>query len=180
MEKTFENGEYYAPGEKVLYYFSVTKILPMVIIFTILGLVFDILQSLLNLNKIVNISTSFFVVFGIIFCIFAFIIAWIKYKSIQFMFDEFAFHIKKGFFSKSEISIPFRQIQYINHSQTFNQKMLGIMNVVIETAGEDSDHGGIKDEGLLPILDTEIALSVEKELLRRSNISAGQVNKVSS
>lgn len=167
MEQKFENGEYYAPGKKVLYYFSVTKILPIIIIFSILILGLDIL----NIKQITKISPLILIVLGILSCLIAFLVAWIKYKSVQFMFDEFAFHIKKGFLSKSEISIPFRQIQYINHTQSFNDKMLGVMNITIETAGDD-DIGSIeKSEGVLPILETDIALAIEKELLKRSNIN---------
>ena len=73
--------------------------------------------------------------------------------------------------SKSEISIPYRQIQYINHTQSFNDKMLGVMNVTIETAGDD-DVGNIeKNEGVLPILEKNIALAIENELLKRSNVN---------
>ena len=167
MEQKFENGEYYAPGKKVLYYFCVTKILPIIIIFSILTLGLDIL----NIKQITKISPLILIVLGILSCLIAFIVALIKYKSVQFMFDEFAFHIKKGFLSKSEISIPFRQIQYINHTQSFNDKMLGVMNITIETAGDD-DIGSIeKSEGVLPILETDIALAIENELLKRSNIN---------
>lgn len=170
MEQTFENGEYYAPGKKVLYYFSVNKILPVVIFFVILGMCLDILNTFLKTKGINGISQFFVIVLGIIACLIAFLIAWIKYKSVQFMFDEFSFHIKKGFLSKSEISIPYRQIQYINHTQSFNDKMLGVMNVMIETAGDDDSTDAIKNEGALPILDTKIALAIEKELLKRSSV----------
>jgi uncharacterized membrane protein YdbT with pleckstrin-like domain len=171
MEQSFEDGVYYAPGKKVLYYFSITRILPVIIIFIILSLSIDILNSFVNLEEIVNISTLFLFVIGLLCSVIAFISAYIKYKSVEFMFDEFAFSIRKGFLSKSEISIPYRQVQFINHSQSFNDKILGVMNVIVETAGDD-DSSGIKNkEGVLPILDSDIALSVEKELLRRSNVS---------
>ena len=171
MEQTFEDGKYYASGKKVLYYFSVRKILPVVIVFIILSIGLDILNSFLKTNGINNISQFFVIALGIISCLIAFLIAWVKYKNVQFMFDEFSFHIKKGFLSKSEISIPYRQIQYINHSQSLNDKMLGVMKIIIETAGDDDSRDSLKNEGVLPILETNIALSIEKELLKRSNIN---------
>ena len=47
--------------------------------------------------------------------------------------------------------------------------MLGIMNIVIETAGESDSKDRTNNDSVLPILDSKIALSVETELLRRSN-----------
>ena len=172
MEKTFENGVYYAPGKKVFTYFISSNILPIVIVFVVLDLGLDFLNNFLSSKKITNINSSYLIILGIIACVVAFLIAWIKYKSVEFMFDEFAFSIRKGFFAKSEISIPYRQIQFINHKQNFNEKMLGVMNVVVETAGEDESASNKKEEGILPILDTDIALSLEKELLRRSSATS--------
>ncbi len=169
MEKTFENGVYYKPGKKVFFYFSSKKILPIFIIFIILDIGLDFLNRFLISKKITSVNSLYLLIAGIIACFIASLVARVKYNNVQFMFDEFAFYIKKGFLSKSEISIPYRQIQFINHTQSFSEKMLGVMNVVVETAGEDETTGGKKSEGILPILDTEVALSIEKELLHRSN-----------
>ncbi|MEI7765156.1 MAG: PH domain-containing protein [bacterium] len=168
MEITFENGVYYAPGKRVLYYYSVNRLFPTVAVFIILEVILSFLKS----KNLFILNSSYLIIVGIVFCAIAFLVAWVEYKSVQFMFDEFAFHIKKGFLSKSENAIPYRQIQFINHSQNINQKMLGMMNVVIETAGESDTKNGLGDEGKLPILDAMIALSIEKELLKRSNINS--------
>ena len=169
MEKIFENGVYYTPGKKVLYYFSVNRILPIVFVFIILEIGLNLLNGYFNLKQIKGTISLILVIAGILSFIVAFLTALINYKSVQFMFDEFAFRIKKGFLSKSEIAIPYRQIQSINHSQSFNQKMLGIMNIEIETAGESDSNNHNNSDSILPILDAKIALSVETELLRRSN-----------
>ena len=175
MEQSFENGAYYTPGKKVLYYFSVNRILPIVFVFIILEVGLNFLSGFFNLKQIVGVSSSVLIIIAIICCIVAFLTALINYKSVQFMFDEFAFRIKKGFLSKSEVAIPYRQIQSINHSQSFNQKMLGIMNIEIETAGESDSNNHNNDDSILPILDAKIALSVETELLKRS--STNSINK---
>lgn len=177
MEQIFKDGVYYSPGRRVLYYFSVNRILPIVLVVVIVKIGLLFILGLVGLKQIIGASSTFLIIFGLLFCLIAFISAWIKYKSVQFMFDEFAFHIKKGFLNKSEIAIPYRQIQYINHSQSFNQKMLGIMNIIIETAGEDESRKGINNEGSLPILDSKIALSIEQELLRRSNVIPNATNR---
>ena len=178
MEQIFEPGVYYNPGKKVLYYFSVNRILAVILFSIVLELGFSFLTNFLNLKQFTSIGSWIIFIVGIIFCIGAFVTAFIKYKSVEFMFNDFAFSIRKGFFSKSEISIPYRQIQYINHSQSFNDKILGVMKIVVETAGDDDSSGGKNnEEGMLPILDAKIALSLEKELLKRSNISSN-LNKI--
>ena len=176
MEQTFENGVYYAPGKKVLYYFSVNRILPIIVIFIILKIGFLFLVGTAGLKQILSTTSFFLIIFVLLYCLIAFISVWVKYKSTQFMFDEFAFHIKKGFLSKSEIVIPYRQIQSINHAQSLRKKMLGIMNIVIETAGEDDSRGDVNSKGVLPILETDIAMAIEKELLKRSNTNSSVIN----
>ena len=176
MEKSFENGVYYSPGKRVLYYFSFTKLLPVVFIFIILEIALPFFNNFVNSQQAVNLSflsinSGLLTLVGIIVCLIALMIAWVKYKSVQFMFDEFAFHIKKGFLSKSEIAIPYRQIQNISHSQSLSNKMMGIMNIVIETAGEDEPENKVDGDGILPVLDAKIALSIEQELLSKPNLN---------
>jgi hypothetical protein len=47
--------------------------------------------------------------------------------------------------------------------------MLGIAHVIIETAGTDESESNAKSEGVLPILDSKLAISLEKELLQRAS-----------
>ncbi|MFA6397750.1 MAG: PH domain-containing protein [Candidatus Paceibacterota bacterium] len=178
MEKTFENGKYYTSGKKVLTYFCVNSILPIIIGFIIIYFGLDYLQKLIDLSKVLYISKIVIIITGIVCCIIAFFVALIKYESIKFMFDSFAFHIRKGFLTKSEISIPFKQIQSIRHSQSLNQKIIGIMNIVVETAVDNEFQGGASSKGFLPTLDSKIALAIEKELLSRSNPGATNSNLV--
>ena len=84
------------------------------------------------------------------------------------MFDEFAFHIERGLMSKNSIAIPFRQVQNVNHEQSFSEKMWGVARVVVETAGTD-DVKNSHSDGLLPLLDVDTAQMLEQELLRRSS-----------
>ena len=85
------------------------------------------------------------------------------------MLDEFSFHVQRGILSKSDIAIPYKQIQNVNREQNFNEKMLGIAHVVIETAGTDDSESNAKSEGVLPILNSALATSLEKELLKRTS-----------
>jgi putative membrane protein len=109
------------------------------------------------------------IISGILLCLVVFFAGWIKYKSVKFMFDEFSFHVEKGIFSKSEIAIPFKQIQNVNHTQSLSEKMWGVAHIAIETAGTDESNSNARSEGTLPVLDTALAVSLENELLKRGS-----------
>ncbi len=162
MDQTFENGKYYSPGRKVLLYFVSTKLLSVIILFVIIGLGGSFFQGFDSLLPAV-------IIIGILACCAVFSIAWLKYKSVKFMLDEFSFHVQKGIFSKSDIAIPYKQIQNVNHEQSFNEKMLGIARIIIETAGTDESQSNAKSEGVLPVLDSTLAIALEKELLQRTS-----------
>jgi putative membrane protein len=161
MDQSFENGVYYSPGKRVFRYFVLAKLLFVIILFIVLGIGASFLQGFGAILPVVIIA-------GILLCGIVFIIGWVKYKSVKFMFDEFSFHVEKGIFSKSEIAIPYRQIQDVNHEQSFSEKMWGIARIAIQSAGTDESGSNAKSEGILPVLDTALAISLEKELLQRA------------
>lgn len=162
MDQNFQNGIYYSPGKKVLLYFALTKLLLIIILFGILGVGVSFLQGFSSLLPILILA-------GVLVCIIVFVIAWIKYKSVKFMFDEFSFHVARGIFSKSEIAIPYKQIQNVNHEQSVSEKMWGVAHIAIETAGTDESNSNARSEAILPVLDATLALSLEKELLQRGS-----------
>jgi putative membrane protein len=176
----FQNGLQYKPGGKVLVYFIVSRLVPIVVVLFILGIALSFLQSLVlaspslihllpfHASQITKTGLPALIVFGIVAILFIVIGAWIEYASVKFMFDDFAFHIEHGLISKSEIAIPFRQIQNVSHQQTLGEKMWGIVRVIVETAGTD-DMRNARSGGVLPVLDADLAFALEQELLRRSS-----------
>jgi uncharacterized membrane protein YdbT with pleckstrin-like domain len=161
MDQTFQNGVYYSPGKQVLFYFVFAKLISIVIVFAIIG--FGI--SFLHVSSAIILIM---IAAGIASCGIAFLIGWMKYKNVMFMLDEFSFHVRKGILSKSEIAIPYKQIQNVNYAQSFNEKMWGIAHVTIETAGTDESASAAKSEGILPVLSTPLAVSLENQLLQKA------------
>lgn len=161
MEQTFDNGVYYSPGKKVLLSFTLNKIALAVILFAVIGYGISFLH--------INMALSVVVVVGIIVCAIIFLREWMKYKSVTFMLDEVSFHVRKGLFSKSEIAIPYTQVQNVNYEQSFNEKMWGIANITIQTAGTDESGNGAKSDGVLPVLDANLASALEKQLLQKTS-----------
>lgn len=155
---------YYTPGKKVLTYFSSRRVMPVVAVFVLLGFGVHFLEKFST--RIASKGMLIVIIAGIISCIIAFVTAYMKYKSVQFMFDEFAFHVQKGIIAKSDMAIPYRQIKNVKNSQSLNEKMYGLMHVAVETVGADADRSNVED--MLPVMDAGLALALEKELLART------------
>jgi membrane protein YdbS with pleckstrin-like domain len=180
LMQQFQNGLYYKPGSKVLTYLLAQALVPVVIVDVLLVLAIIFIQNSVavspTLTSMLPFSPSLIthyglpivIVGGVVIALIGGITAWTNYASVRFMFDEFAFHIERGLVSRSAIAIPFKQIQNVSHEQSMNEKMLGIVRVVIETAGTN-DVASAKSDGLLPLLDIATAQMLETELLRRSS-----------
>ncbi len=180
MQPTFENGLYYKPGKKVLIYFITTRFIPVVIACGIIAVAISFLEKFIvnspqlagyipfDPKLISSYGVPGLVTFGVLVLLFIVLTSYIQYSSVTFMFDEFAFHVSSGLISKSEIAMPYRQIQTVNHAQSFNEKTWGITRVIVETAGTNDAHSA-KSWGDLPILDTATAAALEQELLRRAS-----------
>lgn len=114
------------------------------------------------------ISTFITVIFlaSIAFLLGGIILAWIKYSSYTFNLNEFAISIKRGFFNKKEISIPYRQIQNVNLEQSFTNRIMGICKLIIQTAGNDENKE--EAEGMFEIIDLNIAKEIQETLLKKN------------
>ena len=173
-----QNGVQYKPGAPVLRYFILPKVASTVIVFMIIGIALSFLQKAIassakiphyfNPADIMKLGIPAIIILGVIIILYVCITSWIRYASIKFMFDEFAFHIQNGILSKSEVAIPYRQIKNVNYAQNLSEKTWGIAHVIVETigAGELQD---ARSGGDLPILDATLAVALQQELLRRSS-----------
>lgn len=97
----------------------------------------------------------------------------IDYFSFQFRVGDHAFRLKRGILHITETSIPYRQIQDVNLSQTIIYRIFGVTRVSILTSGNDEpEEDGKKDhsEGYIPVLDRTRAEHLREELIRRSNV----------
>jgi len=113
-------------------------------------------------------SLGLFVI-SILVLIFGVVLSWFHYISCDFTLGENAFSFRKGFLSKKEVFIPYRQIENINIEQSFNFKMMGVSKLVIETASNDNTNGG-EAEGFFDVIDSKIAENIREVILQKTNI----------
>jgi len=130
--------------------------------------------DLLAPTEVSSIIVSYFIyglfALTVALIIFGLIMSWINYISCDFTLDENAFNIRRGFLTKREVSIPYRQIQNINIEQSLSHKMLGIGKLVILTEGDHSNLDENNREGVFEVIDYSLAHQVREFILQRTNL----------
>jgi uncharacterized membrane protein YdbT with pleckstrin-like domain len=126
--------------------------------------------ALANLLNVALLGAFVLIVLAILFAV---LLASIDYLTYHFMLDENALRIEQGLLNKSEISIPYRQIQDVDLEQSFIHMMLGVARVAVLTAGHEGkspEDTSDDSEIALPIIDKPRAEIIRTELLKRANI----------
>ena len=96
-------------------------------------------------------------------------ISWLYYVDCTFSLGEDAFTIKRGILSKTQISIPYRQIQDVYLKQSLLQRILGVSKIVVLTGGDDENDKEGEAAGIFEIIDVEIAENLKTIILEKSN-----------
>lgn len=121
-------------------------------------------------TDVVTFTVKGLFVVSFLFLVFGSFISFIKYISCDFTMDENAFNIRRGFLTKREVSIPYRQIQNINIEQSLGNKMLGIGKLVILTEGDHGENNMGNREGVFDVIDYDLAHEVREFILQRTNM----------
>ncbi len=109
--------------------------------------------------------------------IFAFFLAvtviatWFVYTRYGYLLDVDAFKMKRGVISKEIVAIPYRQIQDIDIERSLFHQIMGVSKLAILTAGHsDAEDGQSDSEAEIPLLDKDLALSLQQELISKANV----------
>lgn len=101
------------------------------------------------------------------------IVVWFDYSGYGYELGEDALRVKHGVFHKDETAIPYRQIQNVDIERPFLYVLSGTSRLVILTAGQEDKSGASADadsEGVIPIIDKDLAVELQNELLKKANI----------
>ncbi len=165
-------------GRKTLWVFILDRIsVPVVLLIIAIGL-FGVNQAhllaktpfgdLTNYGFLAALFAS--IAFLIIFLV-VILVSWLIYINYQFALQDDALKIRRGVFSREEIAIPYRQIQDVDIEQDITDRMLGVCRLVILTAGhEDEQKPEGESEGILPVIDKNLAEQLQAELLKKTDV----------
>ncbi len=167
-------------GIKVFYYYLSKRIFVGLLLLVVSLVVVSLKEAMvskiafifpMNVSVVLvdYLSIGLFII-SILFIAGGFLISWLNYISCTFALDEQSFNIRRGIFSKKEVSIPYRQIQDISIEQTFYNRMMGVSKLVILTAGNDNNDKTGESEGIFEVIDSKIAEQMRKDILERTSV----------
>jgi putative membrane protein len=114
---------------------------------------FDKLNVLIGILSVL----AFFVVMGIV--------SYLKYRNFTFYIDHEndEFIITEGVFNKTKTTIQLFKIQQVNINQSLIQRLVGVYELAVDTAGSNKKEGNIK------AISHELALDLKVRLLENEN-----------
>ncbi len=94
------------------------------------------------------------------------VISYLKYLNFTFFLDaeNEEFIITEGVFNKTKTAIKLRKIQQVNINQSFIQKLVGVYELDVDTAGSN------KKEGAIKAISHELALELKFRLLENEEL----------
>ena len=95
--------------------------------------------------------------------------AWYLYSSHVFMLDDYALHIRSGILNRNEVAIPYRQIQDVTIDESYVERIFGVTELTVMTAGSE-DSKKDKASAEFPLIDRVLAVALQEELSKRSSV----------
>ena len=94
------------------------------------------------------------------------IISYLKYLNFTFALDaeNKEFIITEGIFNKTKTAIQLNKIQQVNINQSFVQRLIGVYELNVDTAGTN------KKEGVIKAISHELALELKSRLLENDGV----------
>lgn len=94
------------------------------------------------------------------------VVSYLKYLNFTFFLDSQndEFIITEGVFNKTKTAIQLRKIQQVNINQSFIQKLIGVYELDVDTAGSN------KKEGAIKAISHELALDLKFRLLENEEL----------
>jgi uncharacterized membrane protein YdbT with pleckstrin-like domain len=172
----FTNGTYYKYGKKVFY----LSLLRDGVIFAVGMIAILVLSGFLGFTSKAGLNVFLAgTILMLLYAIGAILMARYQYACHEFMLDEYAIHIRTGIINRSEISIPYRQIQDVNLEESYLQRSFGVAELSVLTAGhEDGKYASAGEAGvpaeessaLFPLIQRDYADELQKVLMKSSSI----------
>ena len=117
-------------------------------------------------------TVAIFVVIGIV--------AYLRYRNFTFYIDpeNDEFIITEGIFNKTKTAIQLHKIQQVNINQSFIQRMVGVYELTVDTAGSNKKEGDIKAISHALALDLKVRLleNDKKRIIDENSIDSIKVS----
>ena len=107
------------------------------------------------------------------YAVFCYFLAYLTHRFWRYELTENSLKIEKGIIWKKYVSIPYDRVQNVDIYRGLVDRILGISDLYVQTAGYSGSSlrhkkGGISSEGRLPGLAPEIAEQLRETLVKRT------------
>ncbi len=132
--------------------------------------------SILKFNEFDKFNVAIGIMIFLAFLIIMGIVSYLKYLNFTFYIDaeNEEFIINEGIFNKTKTAIQLSKIQQVNINQSLIQKIIGVFELAVDTAGTN------KKEGVIKAISHELALELKAHLLKNENKKAIHSDDASS
>ncbi|TRX31875.1 PH domain-containing protein [Flavobacterium sp. ZT3R18] len=102
------------------------------------------------------------------------IVAYLRYRNFTFYIDSEndEFIITEGVFNKTKTAIQLHKIQQVNINQSFVQRMVGVYELAVDTAGSNKKEGDIKAISHVLALDLKARLLENEKKVEVENLDS--------
>lgn len=161
---------------------AVNGIIILLAALVIIGLKGILLSNIIiaNFTSVINWAVISLLSVGLLMLVSSLIIARLQYSVSTIMVDDVSLHISRGVFGREELAIPYRRIQSVEIKQTFLYRVLGLARVIIATTTSLEQPSQIKSEAneeVIPIIDYQLALGIEKILVDEAQVERMKIEK---
>jgi len=184
--KDIQQKTSYRLGSRTLFFFIIQRAIAGIIIL-VMALIMAELKGILlgsdviaSFALIINWVILFLLSIGLLTLVLSVIIARLQYGISTIMIDDASLHIIQGILSKEELAIPYRRIQSVEIKQSFLYRLLGVAHMAIATTTSLEQPSQIKSESneeVIPTIDYQLALAIEKILTGQAEVERMEVEK---
>jgi len=127
-------------------------------------------STIVSIANAINSFSVMALLAGVILVLVGMIVGLIEYRNHVFVLDEFNIKFRHGIINKTEISIPYRQIQDINLVRTFMHRFFGVSRLLMITAGREDAKTQNESDTIFDPVDADLAEEIQNFLEHKIGI----------
>lgn len=175
-------------GPKTFWMFVIRHVMSAIGIFFLLSAIIIAIKVLLGNQDFVaqnDYILNDILILGFVLMLVAvaigFLVSWLEYSRFKFMLDADTLKIKRGVLTADYIAIPYRRIEAVDVKEPLLYQILGVSRITIEMTIDiepQSDNKSDSNDEVFPAIDRDLALAMQSELTKRSNIQKMNIQNV--
>lgn len=128
-------------------------------------------EAIQTINRVGNALMAIVIVLAILIMVLGVILSILKHIGSSYNLGDYALTLKHGIIGKTEVIIPYRQIQSVDLNQSIIFRLFGLSSLIVLSAGDEDMGKKAEGDQVFNVIDSSIAEYLKEELLKRANLS---------